>query len=258
MVRTVNHLAAMKTNRSVERAMSVLMYVCQGDSPMGLTDISRGAGLDKATTLRLLNTLANVDLVRQQVDDRNYVPGGGIYNFWPNEVRKICRPHMQSLLEQTQETICLVVPRGRQRVCIDVIEPDRELRIVAPVGRAVPVYAGAAGRVFMAQKTAAQVQDILSESELIALTSKSVTDRDLYCEQLHEIRASGYAHSVDEVTLDTSAIAAPVFDGLNNTVAAVVVRAPGSRMAADTIAAFIPKVKACAAAISADLAISQN
>lgn len=248
----------MKTNRSVERAMSILMYVCQGDSPMGLTDISRGAGLDKATTLRLLNTLANVDLVRQQADDRNYVPGGGIYNFWPNEVRKICRPHMQTLLNQTQETICLVVPRGKQRVCIDVIEPDRELRIVAPIGRAVPVYAGAAGRVFMAQKTDAQVQEILSGCDLSALTGKSITDRDIYCEQLEGVRASGCAHSIDEVTLDTSAIAAPVFDGLKNTVAAVVVRGPGSRMTAAIVASFIPEVLACAAAISEDLANSQN
>ena len=248
----------MKTNRSVERAMSVLMYVCQGDSPVGLTDISRGAGLDKATTLRLLTTLANIDLVRQLSDDRNYVPGGGIYNFWPNEVRKICRPHMQALLEQTQETICLIVPRGKQRVCIDVIEPDRELRIVAPVGRAVPVYAGASGRVFMAQKTDAQVKEILGESELTAITAKSVTDRDIYCEQLVDVRASGCAHSVDEVTLDTSAIAAPVFDGIGNTVAAVVVRGPGSRMGQDIVASFIPAVKACAAAISEDLANSQN
>lgn len=248
----------MKTNRSVERAMSVLMYVCQGNSPMGLTDISRGAGLDKATTLRLLNTLANIDLVRQRSDDRNYVPGGGIYNFWPNEVRKFCRPHMQSLLNETQETICLIVPRGKQRVCIDVIEPDRELRIVAPIGRAVPVYAGAAGRVFMAQKTDAQVKDILSESELTALTTKSVTNRDIYCQQLDDVRTNGCAYSVDEVELDTSAIAAPVFDGLRNTVAAVVVRGPGSRMAQDIVTSFIPKVIACADAISDDLASTQN
>ena len=248
----------MKTNRSVERAMSVLMYVCQGDSPMGLTDISRGVGLDKATTLRLLNTLANIDLVRQRSEDRNYVPGGGIYNFWPNEIRKVCRPHMQTLLGQTQETICLIVPRGKQRVCIDVIEPDRELRIVAPVGRAVPVYAGAAGRVFMAQKTDAQVREILSEPELTAITAKSVTDRDIYCQQLHDVRTNGCAHSVDEVTLDTSAIAAPVFDGLNNTVAAVVVRGPGSRMTEEIVASFIPELKACAAAISEDLANTQD
>ncbi len=248
----------MKTNRSVERAISVLMYVCQGNSPMGLTDISRGAGLDKATTLRLLTTLANVDLVRQRSDDRKYVPGGGIYNFWPNEVRKICRPHMQTLLEQTQETICLIVPRGKQRVCIDVIEPNRELRIVAPIGRAVPVYAGAAGRVFMAQKTTVQVKEILSKCEFTAITAKSITDRDIYCEQLDDVRTNGCAYSADEVELDTSAIAAPVFDGLGNTVAAVVVRGPGSRMAQDTIASLIPKVKACAAAISEDISNTQN
>ncbi len=143
-------------------------------------------------------------------------------------------------------------------MCIDVIEPDRELRIVAPVGRAVPVYAGAAGRVFMAQKTDAQVKEILGESELTAITAKSVTDRDIYCQQLHEVRTNGCAHSVDEVTLDTSAIAAPVFDGLNNTVAAVVVRGPGSRMKQEIVASFTPEVKACAAAISKDLASTQH
>lgn len=248
----------MKTNRSVERAISVLMYVCQGDGPMGLTDISRGAGLDKATTLRLLTTLANIDLVRKRSADRSYVPGGGIYNFWPNEIRKVCRPHMQTLLDRTQETICLIVARGPQRVCIDVIEPDRELRIVAPIGRAVPVYAGAAGRVFMAQKTDAQVKNLMSDGELTAITAKSVTDRDIYCQQLDEVRANGCAHSVDEVTLDTSAIAAPVFDGLNNIVAAVVVRGPGSRMTPAVVANFIPEVKACAAAISDDLASTQD
>lgn len=128
----------MKTNRSVERAISVLMFVCQSDRPMGLTEISQGTGLDKATTLRFLYTLANADMVRHETDTKRYVQGAGIYNFWPSEIRKICRPHLQGLLDRTQETICIIVPRGAQRVCIDVIEPDRELRIVAPVGRELP------------------------------------------------------------------------------------------------------------------------
>ncbi len=244
----------MKTNRSVERAISVLMYVCQSDRPIGLTEISQGTGLDKATTLRFLHTLANADMVRHEADSKRYVQGAGIYNFWPSEIRKICRPHLQGLLDRTQETICLIVPRGRQRVCIDVMEPGRELRIVAPVGRELPIYAGASGRVFMAQKTDAQIEKILQDSNLAPLTIKSVEDRELYIKQLDEARKTGFAHNVGEVALDTSAIAAPIFDGLGNTAAALVLRGPASRITETVVGPMSSLVKASAAAISKELA----
>ena len=248
----------MKTNRSVERAISILMFVCQNDRPLGLTAISRGVELDKATTLRLLSTLANADLVRQDENSRSYVAGAGIYNFWPSEIRKICRAHLKILLDGTMETICLIVPQGRQRVCIDVFEPDRELRIVARTGRTLPIYVGAAGRVFMAHKPVEQVERILSECELQAFTLKSVTDREIYCRQLDEVRSTGYAFNADEVELGTSAIAAPVFDGLGNTAAAIAVRGPDSRMNETVVEEIIPLIKATARAISNELASIQN
>jgi DNA-binding IclR family transcriptional regulator len=243
----------MTTNRSVERAISILIYVCQSDRPVGLTEISRGTGLDKATVLRFLNTLANSDMVRTEVDSKRYVQGPGIYNFWPSEIRKICRPHLQALLDQTQETICLIVPRGVKRVCIDAVEPDRELRIVAPVGRELPIYAGASGRVFMAQKTDEQIDKILEDSNLTPLTEKSTDDKEIYRAQLLDVRQKGYAQNVGEVALDTVAIAAPVFDGLGNTAAAVVIRGPSSRISGQTVEGFSTAVLATAKAISGEL-----
>jgi predicted ArsR family transcriptional regulator len=67
----------MRTNRSVERAIALMMFICRDGKPIGLTQISQGVGLDKATTLRILNTLANSDLVRQELDTKRYVPGAG-------------------------------------------------------------------------------------------------------------------------------------------------------------------------------------
>ena len=244
----------MTTNRSVERAISILIYVCQSENPVGLTEISRGTGLDKATVLRILNTLANSDMVRNEADSKRYIQGPGIYNFWPSEIRKICRPHLQELLDRTQETVCLIVPRGPKRVCIDVIEPDRELRIVAPVGRELPIYAGASGRVFLAQKSDAQIEKILSISKLSASASKTQLDRKSYLEQLEEVRDLGYAHNVGEVALDTCAIAAPVFDGLGNTAAAVVLRGPSSRITSEVVENLAKHVKYAASAISDELA----
>ena len=159
----------MKTNRSVERGLSVLLYVCQSETPLGLTEISRGTGLDKATTQRFLSTLVNADMIRVEEGTRRYLQGPGIYNFWPSEIRKLCRPHLQLLLNKVQETTCLIVPRGKKRVCLDAIEPDRELRIVAPIGRQLPIYLGASGRIFMAFKPVEQVEAILDDPEFMSL-----------------------------------------------------------------------------------------
>lgn len=237
----------MTTNRSVERAIAILIYVCQSDRPLGLTEISRGTGLDKATALRFLNTLANSDMVRHEADTKRYVQGAGIYNFWPSEIRKICRPHLQQLLSQTQETICLIVPRGQVRVCIEAMEPNRELRIVAPVGREMPIYAGSSGRIFMMQKTGKQIDSILTDNPSLTVSEEE------YLQQLQQVKHLGYAHNVGEVAQDTSAIAAPVFDALGNTAAAVVLRAPGTRVRIDMVESLAALVKSAAASISEEL-----
>jgi IclR family transcriptional regulator, KDG regulon repressor len=243
----------MRTNRSVERAISVLMYLCQDGRQMGLTEISQGANLDKATTLRILNTLANADMVRQEVDTKHYVPGAGIYNFWPSEIRKICRPHLKTLLENTQETICLVIPRGKERVCIEVMEPDRELRIVAPIGRSVPIHLGATGRVFMATKLESRVQSLLNDEDLNWYTEKKVIDNDEYLRQLEKVKLAGYAYSIGEVELDTSAVSVPIYDALGNTAAAIAVRGPVSRLTEASAKSIAVTAKATAKAISSEL-----
>jgi DNA-binding IclR family transcriptional regulator len=243
-------------NRSVERAISVLILICQSRKPIGLTEISRSTGLDKATTRRLLNTLISADLVRleQGAGTRRYMQGAGIYNFWPSEIRKICRPYLQLLLEQTQETVCLIVPRGMKRACIDVLEPDRELRIVAPIGRELPIYLGASGRIFMAYKPQEQVDIILSNLDPQMYANNGAVDREDYLRQVAIAKKIGYAINVGKVMADTAAIATAIFDGMGNAAAAVVLRAPASRINAINIEEVAGLVKAAAKSISNEMA----
>ena len=91
--------------QTVERAIKVLHYVCEIETPMGLTEISQAFDLDKATTLRLLSTLVAGDLLKQDATTRVYYPGPGILrlNYW-HDIRSVCRPYMNSLLERFDET----------------------------------------------------------------------------------------------------------------------------------------------------------
>ncbi len=222
--------------RTVERAINVLYYVCESDTSIGLTEISQALELDKATTLRLLSTLVHGDLLTQDARTRSYGLGPGILRlsrFWRHDLRSICQPYLKSLLDQFDETVCLIEPRGLDRICIEVLEPRKELRVVAELGRVQPIYSGASGRVLLASLPDEDVLAILDQIELLPLTPQSVTDRDQYLRELGLVRKQGYAFAIDQVIIGSAGVSAPILDPNGGAVAAVVVRAPTARITKD-------------------------
>ncbi|MDH5747823.1 MAG: IclR family transcriptional regulator [Rhodospirillales bacterium] len=250
----------MKPVRSVERAVSILFLVAQSNAPLGLSEISRSIGLDKATSLRLLNTLGDAKLVQQDPISRRYIPGSNIsrlYSSWRSDIRNISRPHLESLLRDAQETVCIHAPRGLERVCIEALTPTHELCIVTTIGSAVPIYAGASGRVLMAFMPEADRERILTQTELRACTPKSVIDPDIYRRELDEVRNRGYAGTIGDVTLNTAALAAPILNGDGQIVATVTLRGPEIRMSVEKMEEIAPRVVQAAADISEEFGYGQ-
>jgi len=222
--------------KTVEKAIRVLYFVCERDNPMGLTEISRSIGQDKASTLRILSTLVSENLLKQDARTRFYYPGPGILRlsyYWRNDLRSVCQPHMRALLEQFDETVCLMEPRGMDRICIDVMEANRELRVVAELGRAQPIYSGASGRALLAYLPERELNDILDQCEFLPLTKQSVQDREEYMSDLAYVRKHGYIYTANQVTDAAAGISAPIIDSDGTIVAAVVVRGPSARMTED-------------------------
>lgn len=243
-----------KTNRSVERAIALLTLVCQSDKPLGLTEIAREMALDKATALRLLSSLRNANFIQQDQDTRSYVRGPGIFSLWPNEISKISRPYLERLSRDTQETACLILPRGEaQRVCIDAVHPDRELRVVAPVGKLVPIYGGASGAVLLAFRAVEDAERILEKIGLEPITDQSLSDKEAFLSRLDKVRELGYAHGTGEVTKGTYAIAAPILDKAGFALGAIVLRGPDTRVTDDTITHGAALVLEMGKAISDDI-----
>ncbi len=219
--------------RTVERAINVLYYVCESDGPMSLTEISKALELDKATTLRLLSTLVHGELLKQDVQTRLYYIGPGILRlsrYWRHDLRSVCQPHLKSLLDQFDETVCLIEPRGLDRICVEVLETRKELRVVAELGRVQPIYSGASGRVLLASLPEKEMLAILDQVEFLSLTPQSVTDRDQYLNELSLARKQGYAYAIDQVIVGSAGVSAPILSPNGGAVAAVVVRGPAARI----------------------------
>lgn len=241
----------MKTVRSVERAISILFLVAQNDRPLGLSEISRSVGLDKATTLRLLTTLEGSNLIQQDTATRRYLLGGAVNQLsgaWRNDLRQISRPYLKALWRDTNETVCLACPRGLERVYVEILPSMHELSDVPAIGRAYPIHVGAAGIVLMAHIPEAEAEHILSQSDLSARSENGEVRR------LHKAwktaRQQGYAFSIGNPNQGSSAIAAPVFDRDGDVVAAAVVRGPDVRLTREKLIQLVPAVKKTAAHIS--------
>ena len=246
----------MKPIRSVERAISILFLVAQSDRRMGLSEISRTVGLDKATSLRLLSTLAAAKLVQQDAITRRYMPGANIsrlYSSWRSDLRHISRPHLEPLLRQVQESVCLVCPRGTERITVEAIATSHEFCVIPAINSAVPIYAGASGQVLMAYMSESKRERIINISNLRPVVPTSAIDRKSYLEKLEDVRAKGFAFSIGDVTPGGSAISAPVFDSDKNIVATVAVCGPQTRLKEKELIEMAPHVIKTASDISQEL-----
>lgn len=246
----------MKPVRSVERAISILLLVAQGERSLNLAEISRETGLDKATAMRLLRTLEGSGLVQRNPLTRRYVLGPSAWRLktpWRNDLRAVSRPHLRELREATHESVSLVCPRGLDRVVVEVVPASHELCVVPVVGATHPIYSGASGKVIMAFLPPAERDRIIDLTGLRPVTPNAITSRAAFLGALERVRADGYACSNGDVTIGAAAIAAPVFDVASVLVGVVALRGPEVRMPPERLEELAPWVVSTAADISAAL-----
>lgn len=245
----------MATVRSVERAINILFMISRADQPLGLSEISRATNIDKATVLRLLSTLEASKLVQRDTNSRKYNLGSGIWHMsssWRSDLKSVAKPILESLRLATEESVSLVCRSGMERIVIMALAASQELRVVPSMSRVLPIYAGASGKVLMANLTDEECERIIKETSLKPVNEKSITDRTVFLGQLAEVRKLGYAYSIGDVTMGAAAVAAPVFDN-TGIIAAVSLRGPEVRMPYERIQQLAPLVIESAKSISREL-----
>ena len=118
-----------------------------------MREVARKTNLSSSTTGRIMAYMKERGMLNQDPETQNYMMGSkvlawaGIYTI-TSDVRAVALPVMVRLQELTRETISLYVLEGNERVCVERFESPETVRIVARVGRRIPLYAGSAGKVF--------------------------------------------------------------------------------------------------------------
>jgi DNA-binding IclR family transcriptional regulator len=241
---------------AVDKALSLLFLVA--DQPgLGVTELAKRAGITKARSYRLLETLEKSGLIRRHGSAAIYSHSfmSLFIGASAQEQIKLVRLAKQYLGEvgsHINEHVYVQVRDGLEAICIAHWDCRQMVRVHTKIGVRKPLYVGASGKLLAAFATS-DVQDRVLQEEKCRFTKNTITDRDLLEKEFERIRIQGHSVSRGERVIDTVAVAVPIRDAFGAVVATLSVAIPASRSVDDRLDTHLCVLKNTAAAFSRDL-----
>ncbi len=230
----VENGAKSESTSSVQKACRILRAMSDAKNAR-LTDIAREAGLDKATTLRLLDVLARDGFVTRDPSTKHYALGTELFvlgaaaqsRFDP---RPIVGPSLLRLAHTFEDTAMLAVPSGAESICVALQEGRFPIRAnYLQVGSRRPLGVGAGSLALFAW-----LQDREIEALMPVVTSRLERyprmTRQVLEDHIHESRKRGYAVVLDLIVERMGGIAVPVLGNDGRPVAALSIAALTERI----------------------------
>ncbi len=244
---------------TVVKALKLLDFFSEQRPDIGLSEMARLAGLDKATTRRLLVALSGHGMVEQMAESRKYRLGAALLRLarvrnatYP--VDAVVQPIVDRLAEETGETVHCSLVAGGAMATIALRESQRANRVSMERGEALPLHATASGNAYLAFAPPGVMDAALSKL-LPAFTERTLIDLDRLRDAVAGIRKTGVAVSDQGYEAEVVGIAAPIFDSSGHSSGAIAVATPSSRMTADVQAGIADAVRHAAADITRALGV---
>ncbi len=231
---TIRNFSRVKNMKTADKTLRLLGFFTEFTPELGLSELARIAGLDKATTHRLLTTLARHGFVEQLGDSRKYRLGAELLRLAHIReatvpVASVIQPVLEKLAADTGETAHASVVAGNHLATVGIVESSRTTRVNIESGLRLPFHATASGIAFLAFSPDTFIARVL-DGGLESFTDMTLTDADKLNGQIAAAREAGVGIIDQGFEMDVVGIAAPTFDWSGNAVGAVAVATPSSRM----------------------------
>lgn len=206
---------AVRTVRSVDRAIDALTAVACSPVPLTLAKLVERLEAPKSTTLNIARTLVRRRLLDFDDSSKTYRIGyllAGLASAMPQggDLRSLARPHLERLGLDTREVVYLAVLEGHDIVFTEKIESSQPIRYIAQVGTRRPLHCTAGGKMCLALQPDAFLQQYIAEVGLKKYTAHTITAPAALRRHLEEIRRQGYAVSHGEFLEDLTGLSVPI------------------------------------------------
>lgn len=218
---------------AVDKAMSLLVSFGQdAHSGVGVSELARRSGLSKSTAFRILGMLERNRAVERvgsgyRLGAELHNLGGRVYAPQHSMVRDVLTPFLADLYEATRQTVHLAVLHGTEVLYINKLYGHRSVTSPSRVGGRAPAHCTAVGKALLAYSGEA-AEDLIA-SQLVARTSRTITDLGRLRGELSQIRRTGVSFDHEETRDGLVCVGGVVTGAGARAIAAFSVSGPASR-----------------------------
>ena len=234
-----------------------ILRVLSTPQPLRLADISEGSGLNKASTLRLLETLIAEGFVHRDATTKCYCLGDealvlGMAMQGRDHIRDRVRPALVQLAALSGDTLLLSTRHGLESVCVDREFGAFPIRAnYLDIGSRRPLGAGAGSLAILAWLPNAEVETVLSILDPVLRKRYPRITRQLLTTEIALARERGYAMLLDAVIDQMGGIGVPIFGSDGKPVGAISLAALSQRIST-RLSLLVPALKKAGLQLSAN------
>ncbi len=214
-------------DKTLTKGLQLLEALSEHEGSRGISELALQLSLTKSNVHRLLQTLIKCGYVTREAGTERYLLSTKLWLVSRrgrpfDALRRLVRPVLRTLAEETDESVLFVVVENDEIVPIDQVETQNPVRVFFSVGQSYPI-----DRVIMKGKglTALQLIALAARPQMEARAAvrkiqkelrkgEAFVDRQLT--QLTDIRKDGFALSLGEWVTGVNAVAVPVWDMSQN------------------------------------------
>ena len=237
------------TSSTAFKALRVLEIVAASPQPVTLSYVADSLGIDKSTTYRMLNTLAEAGyVIRDEVSKRYSLSYKVVYLsrnlLADNEVSRLSRQILEELTAATQETVHLNILDDHQTILIQKVKGTQLVAVDFQIGDRSQLHCTSIGKALLAFQDVRFIEEVIAAG-LPQMASNTFTNPETFRKELYRIRSQGYALDDHEFSDNMRCIAAPIFEHGGQVRMGISISGPDTRFTLDKLEELkVPLLKA--------------
>lgn len=215
---------------AVDRALSILEAISEGNPGLTNAQLARRLGIPKSSVSSILSVMQERGYACRFPENGRYRLGFKFLTLGrrlldTSVIRDLALPFMRELVDRVDLTCHLAILGQNEAVHYEKIVARRNFKQdrTRAIGDRVPLHASSVGKALLAWQTPPALEVYLpgNVNGLRRISPRTITDRASLLGKLEEVRRQGYAVDDQECRLGWRCVGAPIFDQWGSTRVAI-------------------------------------
>jgi len=235
------------------KACEILSVLAERRDGISSAEVETLVNVPRTSAFRILRTLCAEGMVEKR--GKLFFGGPvlmkiGLKSLQSSQVRPLSIPFLDQLAERTGCTAHLAVPSGYQSLILEVHDSPNPVRVASRPGTIVPLHCSSTGKVFLAFRYEQEIEEYFAQHSCAKSTPNTIVTLEDMKQEIEQIKQHGFAVDNREYHEDVRCLAAPVYDGTGQVIAAIGITGPAIQFTEEKNAMMGYIVKQTAEALS--------